>query len=449
MTRTSTSPMAHRRPAPRVRARSVLVDVVLWLAAAGGAVCLAAVVAATVFHVTIILFSTGSMTPTIPAGSAAIVQQIPATEVKVGDVVTVDRPGGQLPITHRVRVIETVGGPDSAERDLTLRGDGNASDDPEPYRVNQVRIVRFSVPGVAPVVAGFGNPFVLGALTIGAAMLVTWAFWPRRRPGEPDPRDELEPRAATAPGGATLAVVLVTAGAATLIPFVAPAPASAEELETIVRSEHIELISIGDVEAMESMAPGTSADWQVGVRSHDSDVGTLHVGLGLDSPPASAAGLRVDVLGCDVRWSGGVCAAGEEPYVVGSSVVAATAPATAMDARWFADVEIPAQQWMLVRVSVAEGIPNEAEALLRVQVWGAGDAGVGSGGVGNGDGSGGGAGGAGGAGGLGGSGRGSLAGTGVAGSWPAALLALGAVGSGLGLAALARRRRSWIPGGAA
>ncbi len=41
------------------------------------------------------------MEPTIPTGSLAVVHEIPASEIAVGDIVTVDRPG-QLPITHRV-----------------------------------------------------------------------------------------------------------------------------------------------------------------------------------------------------------------------------------------------------------------------------------------------------------------------------------------------------------
>ncbi len=128
-------------------------------------------------HITLILFRTGSMSPTIPAGSVAIVQQIPASEVHVGDVVTVDRPG-QLPVTHRVRLIED--GPSAAARLLTLRGDANAQDDPAPYPVSTVRIVRFAIPGLAPVIVAFGNPFVLGGLTLGASALVVWAFWPKR-----------------------------------------------------------------------------------------------------------------------------------------------------------------------------------------------------------------------------------------------------------------------------
>ncbi|WP_292722306.1 signal peptidase I [Microbacterium sp. 13-71-7] len=163
-------------PRPRPTARGVLSEVLLWVAALAGLICIVLVVLAFTAHITLIMFRTGSMSPTIPAGSVAVVQQIPAAQVHVGDVVTVDRPG-QLPVTHRVRVVEDGASP--AQRLITLRGDANAQDDPAPYPVSTVRIVRFAIPGLAPVIVAFGNPFVLGGLTLGATALVIWAFWPR------------------------------------------------------------------------------------------------------------------------------------------------------------------------------------------------------------------------------------------------------------------------------
>lgn len=159
------------------RASGMFGEILLWIAAAAGLACIVLVVLAFTAHITLIMFRTGSMSPTIPAGSVAVVQQVPASEVHVGDVVTVDR-AGQLPVTHRVRVAEAGGSP--AERVLTLRGDANAQDDPAPYVVTQVRIVRMAIPGLAPLIVAFGNPFVLGSLTLGATALVVWAFWPRR-----------------------------------------------------------------------------------------------------------------------------------------------------------------------------------------------------------------------------------------------------------------------------
>lgn len=159
-----------------IRPGRVIGDVLLWAAAVAGAICILLVVLAFTAQITLIMFRTGSMSPTIPAGSVAVVQRVPATEVEVGDVVTVDREG-ELPVTHRVTTIAP--GASADERVITMRGDANAVDDPFPYPVTSVRKVLFSVPGIALVVAGMGNPVVLGTLTVAATALVVWAFWPR------------------------------------------------------------------------------------------------------------------------------------------------------------------------------------------------------------------------------------------------------------------------------
>jgi signal peptidase len=165
--------------ATRRRRRGVgrmLADIALWIAAVAGVVCMVLVILALTANITLIMFRTGSMSPTIPAGSVAVVQRIPASAIEVGDVVTVDRPD-DLPVTHRVTSVAP--GADEAQRVITMRGDANADDDPFPYPVSSVRVVLFSVPGVATVIAGLGEPLVLGGLTIGATVLVVWAFWPR------------------------------------------------------------------------------------------------------------------------------------------------------------------------------------------------------------------------------------------------------------------------------
>lgn len=164
-----------RRPSPR-SVGAVLGDLLLWLAAIGGAVCILLVIAAYTMNISLIMFRTGSMEPAIPTGSVAVVQEISASEIAVGDVVTVNREG-QLPVTHRVTSISP--GESAAQRIITMRGDANDEEDPFPYTVETVRIVKFAIPGIAPVIAGMGNPYVLGGITLGAALLVGWAFWPR------------------------------------------------------------------------------------------------------------------------------------------------------------------------------------------------------------------------------------------------------------------------------
>ncbi|WP_226531459.1 signal peptidase I [Microbacterium paraoxydans] len=166
----------------RGRTGRAIGDALLWLAALAGVVCIVLVVLAFTAQITLIMFRTGSMSPTIPAGSVAVVQRIPASGIAVGDVVTVDR-AGELPVTHRVTAIEPGVMPE--ERIITMRGDANASEDPFPYTVSSVRIVLFSIPGIATLIVGMGNPVVLGTLTLAATALVVWAFWPRtHRPAD-------------------------------------------------------------------------------------------------------------------------------------------------------------------------------------------------------------------------------------------------------------------------
>lgn len=148
----------------------------LTLAAVLGLGCIVLVVVGLAMKMSLIMFSTGSMDPTIPAGSVALVRPIDGAEVEVGDIVTVDRPG-RLPITHRVIEISEVDGSTATFR---MQGDANDDPDPEAYRADEVRIVVGSVPGVARVVVWFQDPFVLGGLTLAATAIVVWAFWPRR-----------------------------------------------------------------------------------------------------------------------------------------------------------------------------------------------------------------------------------------------------------------------------
>lgn len=295
---------------------SALGDVALTVAAVLGTICIALVIAAAFFDVRIILFSTGSMSPTIPAGSAAIVRQIPAADVNVGDVITIERPG-RLPITHRATSVAEIPEATTDARRITMRGDANAVDDPAPYDVTHVRLVVFSVPGIAPAVAALGNPWVLGAMTLGATTLVVWVFWPRRRRGS-DERGDHDDRGGAdgdAPGtgvrerrrartGAGAGLALLLAAGASLT---APAPmAHAASDERVVQGNVIRLVSI-DSAQMSALVPGTSAVWQVGVMADAETPGTITVQL--SSTGDAVLELRYDVQACAVRWVDDACAA--------------------------------------------------------------------------------------------------------------------------------------------
>lgn len=154
-----------------------LIDVGLWTLGILGLLSLLGAIVAHLWGLSIILFSTGSMSPTITAGSASLVQLIPASEVRVGDVVTVERQDA-LPVTHRVTSIKPVDSASSTYA-ITMKGDANEVEDANPYQVSEVRRVLYSVPGVATSINKLRDPRVLAGLTVIAGVLVTWAFWPR------------------------------------------------------------------------------------------------------------------------------------------------------------------------------------------------------------------------------------------------------------------------------
>jgi signal peptidase len=170
------------------RIASVLLKTLFTITAVGGGICIAAVLGAFFFNITLVMFKTGSMGPAIPTGSLAVVQKIPSSQVRIGDIVTVDREG-QLPITHRVVSHEQNGN----QYALTLRGDANSENDPEPYITSDVRIVLFAVPGLGYPVAALSNPLVLIVTTLGTAGLVTCAFWPHNNRGSNPRKKDTSP----------------------------------------------------------------------------------------------------------------------------------------------------------------------------------------------------------------------------------------------------------------
>lgn len=274
-------------------------DVALGLAAVVGALCIVVFVCALFFGMRIVLFSTGSMSPTIPAGSAALTRELPASEISVGDVVMVDRPG-QLPITHRVVTIDPVDGNPDARR-ILMRGDANAVDDPFPYEVEKVGLVLVSVPGVAPAVSSLRSPWVLAGVTVAATALVVFVCWPRRRrpppaEGEP-PRTRREARARA--GAASVAVLL----AASLVAVPAPR-AAADSSVTVIEGDVLRLVSIEDDE-MRNLVPGRTVVWQVGVMAEPAVQGLVRVLL--SSGGDAHLGLRYDVVWCPVQWQSHGC----------------------------------------------------------------------------------------------------------------------------------------------
>lgn len=134
----------------------------------------------------LVTFRTGSMSPTMPQGAVAISLPVTAAEIREGDVVTVERAGEALPVTHRVVEVRSADTATSetplspGERELVLKGDGNDTVDFLPYTVSDARRVVFAVPWLGNALMLLKSPLGMGVLTLMAGALAVWAFWPRR-----------------------------------------------------------------------------------------------------------------------------------------------------------------------------------------------------------------------------------------------------------------------------
>ncbi|MDF2581156.1 signal peptidase I [Microbacterium arborescens] len=152
-------------------------DVVITLVGVVGIATIAWLLAAWIWGLSIVVFVTGSMSPTMPVGTAAVSQLTPAAELRVGDVVTVPRPDTGQPVTHRIVAIDEVAAAPE-ERELTLRGDDNGFADSQTYLVDQAPRVLVAVPVLGSVVLWAQTPIVMIAASILIALAIAWALWP-------------------------------------------------------------------------------------------------------------------------------------------------------------------------------------------------------------------------------------------------------------------------------
>jgi signal peptidase I len=152
------------RPAPR----SGWLDHLLTLLAVLGVVMVGVTVAATQLGLRPLVVKSGSMEPTIATGSMVLVRTIPARDIRVGDVVAVERPD-RTTVTHRVVTVEHRG----ATAQLVLKGDANTDPDPTPVVVTSAGRLVMSAPMLGRVGAFLSSSkggFVLGWV-VAAVML--------------------------------------------------------------------------------------------------------------------------------------------------------------------------------------------------------------------------------------------------------------------------------------
>lgn len=165
----------HRRKRTTVRPLSIL----LTAGAAIGAACLFVAAACVALGLRPMVVTTGSMSPTIPAGSLAFAQDAAADDAAVGDIVAVRRADGTR-VMHRVVSAEPAG----HQVALTLKGDANPTPDNEIYVVDRVLAVGFHVPWLGYPVSWLSTPWGLLGLGAVACGLLVFAF---RRTSAPAP----------------------------------------------------------------------------------------------------------------------------------------------------------------------------------------------------------------------------------------------------------------------
>lgn len=195
------------------RVRKYVTEAALTIGALAGLLCVITAIASVTFGLSPLVFRSDSMSPAIDVGDVAISRSVPATDVSAGDIVSVSRPDGTR-ITHRVVSIDSVVGNSTT---MTLRGDANSINDPEPYTVKTVDRVLFHIPELGYVLSWFANPYtwaIAALLTLG----LLWAtFRPEHLPHKTNPSDRAAPsstrtrNAAIALQAVVLATVVATA----------------------------------------------------------------------------------------------------------------------------------------------------------------------------------------------------------------------------------------------
>lgn len=142
-----------------------------------GALCITGLIASTFFGVTTLVFRSGSMAPAIHTGALALAQEVPAADIRVGDIVSAVNARGTR-ITHRVVTIESRGGDTYA---MTMRGDANTVADPTDYVVSRVDRIIWHIDGLGYAAQWVQKPGVMfGGGILAGALLVSSIV--RRRP---------------------------------------------------------------------------------------------------------------------------------------------------------------------------------------------------------------------------------------------------------------------------
>ncbi|NYE96581.1 signal peptidase I [Psychromicrobium silvestre] len=159
-------------------------EITLTVGAILGLLCVLAALVGVFFGITPVIFRSGSMAPAIDTGALALVQQVPATRLQLGDVVSVQN-ADQERVTHRVVGIQ---GMSNGEMLLTLKGDANPQPDVQTYQLSKADRVFFSVPILGYLLAWLQSPWAifLGGLLVGVLLMLAFRPGSRGRNASPE-----------------------------------------------------------------------------------------------------------------------------------------------------------------------------------------------------------------------------------------------------------------------
>lgn len=164
---------------PRPGLMHICREVLLTTGAILGAICIILTIASLIWDVKPLVFRSGSMSPTIETGALAFSKPVAASELGVGDVVSVETTNDGR-VTHRITQIDEAGDKSA----LTLRGDANNVEDVESYVLDSADRVFFSIPKAGYVVAWLSGPagtFAAG-LVVALVLILVLRKPDRRRP---------------------------------------------------------------------------------------------------------------------------------------------------------------------------------------------------------------------------------------------------------------------------
>ncbi|MFJ5693583.1 signal peptidase I [Arthrobacter sp. NPDC093125] len=139
-----------------------------------GSLCVIATLAGLLVGAKPLIFRSGSMSPAITTGALGVSVPVQASEIRVGDVLSVENTSG-IRVTHRVVRVDINNGIAS----VTLKGDANGVPDAAPYTLREADRVIFSAPLLGYVVAWLNSSAAVFAGGLFTAYLLYLAFGQR------------------------------------------------------------------------------------------------------------------------------------------------------------------------------------------------------------------------------------------------------------------------------